>query len=81
MGCRYHNAALGALPLPDRTFIHQKGLWMKDKANDPLLAKSVLEEALVTEVYPYTERGEAEEHIHTSIAATLLDAADRKISR
>lgn len=77
-GLQMYDAAIGALPLPDRTLKHQKGLWMKDKANDPLLAKSVLEEALATEIYPYTDRGEAEEHIHTSIAATLLDAADRR---
>jgi|GEM_PF-5271827 len=77
-GLQLYDAAIGALPLPDRTLKHQKGLWIKDKANDPLLAKSVLEEALITEVYPYTNRGEAEEHIHTSIAATLLDAADRR---
>jgi hypothetical protein len=77
-GLQMYDAAMGALPLPDRTLKHQKGLWIKDKANDPLLAKSVLEEALITEVYPFTERGEAEEHIHTSIAATLLDAADRR---
>lgn len=77
-GLQMYDAAIGALPLPDRTLKHQKGLWMKDKANDPLLATAILEEALITERYPYADRGEAEEHIHTSIAATLIEAVDRK---
>src|SRR6202041_2850892 len=29
-----------------------------------------------TKAYPYSARAEAEEHIHTSLAATILDALD-----
>lgn len=76
-GLQLFDAALAALPVQDRTLKHQKGLWIKDKGNDPLLAKSVLESALATKSYPYTNRGEADEHIHTSLAATILDAADQ----
>lgn len=75
-GLQLYDAAIDALPLPDRTLKHQKGLWIKDKGNDPLLAKTVLEDALITNVYPYTSRGEADEHIHTSIAASIVDAVD-----
>jgi hypothetical protein len=76
-GLRLYDAAITALPLEDRTLQHQKGLWIKEKGNDSLLAISVLETALQANIYPYTARGEAEEHIHTSLAATILDASDR----
>jgi hypothetical protein len=76
-GLQLYDAAISALPFDDRTLKHQKGLWIKDKGNDPLFAKEVLESALTATIYPYTSRGEAEEHIHTSIAATILDATDK----
>jgi hypothetical protein len=76
-GLQLYDAAISALPFDDRTLKHQKGLWIKDKGNNPLLAKEVLEGALTAAVYPYTSRGEADEHIHTSLAATILDASDR----
>jgi hypothetical protein len=76
-GLQLYDAAISALPFDDRTLIHQKGLWIKDKGNNPLLAKEALEGALTARIYPHTERGEAEEHIHTSLAATILDAADQ----
>jgi hypothetical protein len=76
-GLQLYDVAISALPLEDRTLQHQKGLWIKDKGNDSLLAMKVLESALTAKVYPYTTRGEAEEHIHTSLAATILDASDR----
>jgi hypothetical protein len=76
-GLQLYDAAIAALPFEDRTLKHQRGLWIKDKSNNPLLAKIALEEALKAKVFPYTTRGEAEEHIHTSLAATILDAADR----
>jgi hypothetical protein len=75
-GLQLYETALSALPLEDRTLVHQKGVWIKDEGKDPLLAKAVLEEALRTKVYPYTTRQEAQEHIHTSLAATVLDAVD-----
>src|SRR5205814_997748 len=72
-----YDAAIAALPFEDRTLKHQRGLWIKDKADDPLLAKAALEEALKAKPFPYATRVEADEHIHTSLAATILDAADR----
>ena len=76
-GLQLYDAALSALPVEDRTLKHQKGLWIKDKGDDPILAKSILESALAAKSYPYADRVEADEHIHTSIAATILDAADQ----
>jgi hypothetical protein len=76
-GLALYDAAITALPFEDRTLKHQKGLWVKDKGNNPLLAKEILEDALKTKVYPYSSRTEAEEHIHTSLAATVLDALDK----
>lgn len=75
-GVQLFDSALDALPFEDRTLVHQKGMWVKDAGKDPLLAKTILEQALITKVYPYTSRGEAPEHVHTSLAATILDAAD-----
>jgi len=76
-GLQLYDAAISALPLQDRTLQHQKGLWIKEKGDDSLLALEVLDAALKTDAYPYTSRGEADEHIHTSMAATILDASDR----
>ena len=75
-GLSLYDAALNALPQEDRTLKHQKGLWIKNKGNDPLLAAEVMIEALRSSSYPYTSRGEADEHIHTSVAAAFLEAAD-----
>jgi hypothetical protein len=76
-GLLLYNEAIEALPLPDKTLEHQKGLWIKNAGRDPVEATKVLEAALSTPLYPYAERGEADQHIHTSIAATTLDAIDR----
>ena len=75
-GLSLYDAALNALPQEDRTLKHQKGLWIKNKGNDPLFAAEVMIEALRSSSYPYTSRGEADEHIHTSVAAAFLEAAD-----
>ena len=76
-GLRLYEDALAALPYPDKTLMHHKGLWIKNKGKDPVQASGVLSEALITPVYPYAERGEADEHIHTSLAATGLDAINQ----
>ena len=66
--------AIGALPFEDRTLVHQMGRWEKNKGHNPARAKAVLERALHTQLYPYASKGEAIEHIHTTLAATELDA-------
>lgn len=76
-GLLLYDAAISALPVDDRTLKHQKGLWIKAKGNDPLLAIEVLQNALLAKPFPYAERSEADEHIHTSLAAAMLDAAEK----
>jgi hypothetical protein len=73
-GLELFDTAIKSLPHPDRTLVHHKGLWIKDKGQDPIRATQVLTEALDTPDYPYTSHPEPEEHIHTSLAATALKA-------
>jgi hypothetical protein len=73
-GLELFDTAIRALPNPDRTLVHHKGLWVKDKGQDPMRAKQVLSEALITPSYPYSTHSEADELIHTSLAAATLKA-------
>jgi len=75
-GLALYESAERALPLPDRTLLHHKALWIKNVGRDPLGAAQVLEKALEAKPYPYADREEASEHIHTSLAATALDALE-----
>ncbi len=77
-GLRLFDAALNALPFKDKTLLHHKGLWIKNKGRDASAARKILEQALETPVYPYVNRAEANEHIHTSLAATILDQIDQQ---
>ena len=73
-GLHLYDTAIAALPIQDRTLLHHKGLWIKNRGKDPLAAIEVLQQALDTPSYPYASQGEAEQHIFTSMAATELDA-------
>ena len=66
------------LPFPDKTLVHQKGIWIRRKGKNPSEAKRVLLEALATENYPNAMRGEANEHIYTSLAASVVDEVKRR---
>jgi tetratricopeptide (TPR) repeat protein len=66
--------AIGALPYPDKTLLHHKGIWIRKKGKQPLEALKVFDQALKTEVAPYARRAEPDEHIHTSSAAAIIDA-------
>lgn len=72
-GLMLFDRAIESLPFPDKTLKHHKGLLIKNVGNDCMLAEQVLNDALLTPEYPYTDRGEASQHIHTSLAATILD--------
>ena len=76
-GLGLYDDALKALPYPDKTIVHHKGLWVKNKGKNAALALTVLTQALATEAYPYTDREEANQHVHTSLAATTLDSVDQ----
>lgn len=78
-GLSLYDAASAALPYPDKTLAHHKGLWIKKYGKDPLAAKAVLLGALETPVFPYASHGEADEHIFTSLAATELDAMSQHV--
>ena len=73
-GVELYNEAIDNIRFEDRTLVHHKGLWEKNKGRNPIEARSTLNKAIYTAVYPYTSRTEAREHIYTSIAATELDA-------
>ncbi|MCA9048663.1 MAG: hypothetical protein KDA89_08035 [Planctomycetaceae bacterium] len=75
-GLALYDLAIDSLSLQDQSLMHHKGLWMKNVGKVPIEAGEVLTKALATNPYPYSERNEADEHIHTSIAATRLDAVD-----
>ena len=45
-GLELYDLALESLPYPDRTLKHHKGLWIKNKGKDPILAAKVIEDAL-----------------------------------
>jgi hypothetical protein len=76
-GLTLYETALQALPNEDKTLVHHKGLWIKNKGNDPIEAKRVFQHALALTAYPYATRSEANEHIHTSLAAATVDAIDQ----
>lgn len=75
-GLRLYDAAIDALPLSDRTLLHHKGLWIKNKGHDPVQARATLTEALRASSYPFATKGEPDEHIYTSLAANEFDALD-----
>ena len=76
-GLKLYDEAIAALPHSDKTLLHHKGLWIKNKGGNAALATEILEEALQAPVYPYAQRGEADGHIHTSIAAAVLDGINQ----
>jgi len=73
-GVALYERAIGALPHADRTLLHHLGLWEKNKSLDTDRARTSLLSALKTPQYPYASRGEPDEHIFTSLAATELAA-------
>lgn len=78
-GLKLFDAAIDALPYEDRTILHQKGLWLKNRGRDPVNADRVLRDALAAKKYPYAANSEPDEHIYTSLAATALDAIDERV--
>lgn len=73
-GLSLYDAAISALPQADRTLLHHKGLWIKNRGHDPQMATAILREALGAPPVAYAERQELDEHIHTSLAAAELDS-------
>jgi len=51
---------------------HHKGIWIEDVGRDTRAAYTQLDKALHSEVYPSTERDAPLEHIHTSMASSIV---------
>ncbi|MCU7870796.1 MAG: ATP-binding protein [Candidatus Thiodiazotropha sp. (ex Lucinoma borealis)] len=64
--------AKNTLSYPDRIIEHHKGVWMHHKGKELRQAYSQLEKALETPMYPGADRDAPVEHVHTSMAATLV---------
>ena len=78
-GVELFDTAIAALPYADKTLVHHKGLWVKEKGGDPLKAIEVLNQALTTPNYPHASHFEADEHIYTSLAAASLNAMQLRV--
>lgn len=71
-GMELFNIAENSLVHEDRLLEHHKGIWIDDAGRDSKAAYIQLEKALHTEIYPSAERDAPLEHIHTSMASTIV---------
>jgi hypothetical protein len=73
-GLDLFSAAQAALPFPDKTLQHHKGLWIKNHGGRAVDALRELEIALKTPNFPNVPKPEHDEHVYTSMAAAKLAA-------
>jgi hypothetical protein len=78
-GLLLYDAAIAALPYQDRTLLHHKGLWFKERGGDPIGAGKAFSEALAARPYPYVTRFERDENIYTSLAANTVLALEQGV--
>jgi hypothetical protein len=71
-GIELFDIARDSLPHSDRVVEHHKGIWMHNKGHDYKNAYSQYEHALASLVYPGAERDAPAQHIHTSMAASVV---------
>lgn len=71
-GIELFDVARKALPHEDRLIEHHRGIWMQDVGHDDQEAYRQFEHALLTKVYPGADRDAPKEHIHTSMAASVV---------
>lgn len=76
-GLQLYDVAQAALPYQDRSILHHKGLWIKERGGDPIGAGKVLAEALAARPFPYARRFERDENIYTSMAANMVLALEQ----
>lgn len=74
-GMDLYEVARNSLPHADRVIEHHKGIWIQKKGGASRLsdAYNQLNLALDASVYPGSERDARREHIHTSMAATIVE--------
>jgi hypothetical protein len=71
-GMELFDIARRVLPFEDRVIEHHRGIWIQDVGRDDKEAYRQFERALRTEVYPGADRDAPKEHIHTSMAASVV---------
>lgn len=71
-GVELYELARETLPSEDRLLEHHMGVWMNHVGRDHRKAYEQLEKALRAEVFPGADRDAPREHIHTSMAATVV---------
>jgi hypothetical protein len=71
-GLELFRLAASVLPTEDRLLEHHMGVWMNHCGSNRQAAYKQLEHALNVEVYPGSDRDAPREHIHTSMAATVV---------
>lgn len=71
-GIDLFDIARQALRFDDRLLEHHRGIWIDDVGNDSKQAYLQLEKALRSEIHPSSERDPPVEHIHTSMASSLV---------
>ncbi len=71
-GLELFDIAREALPHSDRVIEHHRGIWMHDKGHDYRNAYAQFESALLCDLYPGAERDAPQAHIHTSMAAAVV---------
>jgi hypothetical protein len=71
-GVELYDLARQTLPYADRVLEHHKGIWMSDVGHEYRDAYAQMELALQSPVYPGAERDAPQEHIHTSMAASVV---------
>ena len=76
-GLELYQVAQEALPYEDRLLSHHKGIWIQRQGKDYKKAYRQFESALDTQQYPGAEREIHQEHIHTSMAATVVSLIEQ----
>lgn len=71
-GIELFEAAEQAMPHEDRLLAHHKGIWMHRVGREFQKAYKQFEKALESQQYPGSEREAHMEHIHTSMAASVV---------
>ena len=71
-GMRLFEIARKTLPYEDRVIEHHMGIWMQDVGKNYRGAYKQLTKSLNSPVYPGSERDAPTQHIHTSMAASVV---------
>jgi hypothetical protein len=71
-GLELYSITESKLPSPDRLLAMHKGIWMQDHGHSKSDAYAQFETALQTEEHPASSRPAPESHVHTSMAATVV---------